>query len=480
MIELLPADRRAQGADVARRRLCAASSPRCCCGSVTGGRIAAREILLNTPAVVDPVLEGKMFQLPVALDSGRRHGMVPLTDSLAALRARRDRPRGRGVPEGARSRGARGRAQARRCRYVVCRAPGVTAQEQLTPEVDVPESPATRARGAIEARAAIDAVGASRRAPTPPSRAYEQFLTAQAVPAFHHFAGGTRRRGASLQGLHAGRLGAPVVRKRRRRLHRAVARHDRRSARRSSAARAVGRGRRPSRRSVRSATAPRSSRSLTEERRCSSFAASSEIRPRGQPSSGQSPAEAGLDRTARDARRLAISSSPRSTTAESGPCAARALAARSALRPGVSDSLIGTPSTRSAPSVGVLDRRRSSPAPASCGSLSTSPTSRTEPHGTPAASSSREPLVARTACAVARASSGLSIVVVRDAIAVGQRTADRPRVPPAPPRRRTRRHCSSLPTAITKSPSAAANVSYGTIVGCRLPEPLAAIAPVAK
>jgi twitching motility protein PilT len=50
---------------------------------VTGGRVAAREILLNTPAVSTLVLEGKMFQLPVALDSGRRHGMVPLTDSLA-------------------------------------------------------------------------------------------------------------------------------------------------------------------------------------------------------------------------------------------------------------------------------------------------------------------------------------------------------------------------------------------------------------
>ena len=50
----------------------------------TGGRVAAREILLNTPAVSQIVLEGKMFQLPVALDSGRRHGMVPLTDSLAA------------------------------------------------------------------------------------------------------------------------------------------------------------------------------------------------------------------------------------------------------------------------------------------------------------------------------------------------------------------------------------------------------------
>jgi len=51
---------------------------------VKGGRVAAREVLLNTPAVSTLVLEGKMFQLPVALDSGRRHGMLPLTDSLAA------------------------------------------------------------------------------------------------------------------------------------------------------------------------------------------------------------------------------------------------------------------------------------------------------------------------------------------------------------------------------------------------------------
>lgn len=50
-----------------------------------GGRIAAREVLLNTPAVASLILEGRTFQLPVALDAGRRHGMVPLTDSLAAL-----------------------------------------------------------------------------------------------------------------------------------------------------------------------------------------------------------------------------------------------------------------------------------------------------------------------------------------------------------------------------------------------------------
>ena len=51
---------------------------------VKGGQVPAREILLNTPGVSTLVLEGKTFQLPVALESGRRHGMVPLGDSLAA------------------------------------------------------------------------------------------------------------------------------------------------------------------------------------------------------------------------------------------------------------------------------------------------------------------------------------------------------------------------------------------------------------
>jgi twitching motility protein PilT len=83
LIELVPSDRRA------RARSTLATSLRGVIAQVllrrnTGGRVAAREILLNTPAVSQIVLEGKMFQLPVALDSGRRHGMVPLTDSLAA------------------------------------------------------------------------------------------------------------------------------------------------------------------------------------------------------------------------------------------------------------------------------------------------------------------------------------------------------------------------------------------------------------
>lgn len=50
-----------------------------------GGRVAAREVLLNTPSVANLIAEGKIQQVPLALDSGRRHGMVPLNDALVAF-----------------------------------------------------------------------------------------------------------------------------------------------------------------------------------------------------------------------------------------------------------------------------------------------------------------------------------------------------------------------------------------------------------
>jgi twitching motility protein PilT len=40
-----------------------------------GGRVAAREVLLNTSAVADLIAEGKTSQLQIAIDSGRKHGM---------------------------------------------------------------------------------------------------------------------------------------------------------------------------------------------------------------------------------------------------------------------------------------------------------------------------------------------------------------------------------------------------------------------
>lgn len=51
----------------------------------SGGRVAARELLLGTPSVAGLIAEGKLAQLALALDNGRRHGMVPLTDALVAF-----------------------------------------------------------------------------------------------------------------------------------------------------------------------------------------------------------------------------------------------------------------------------------------------------------------------------------------------------------------------------------------------------------
>lgn len=50
-----------------------------------GGRVAAREVLLNTPAVANLIAEGKTSQLPMAIDSGRKHGMAALNDALVAF-----------------------------------------------------------------------------------------------------------------------------------------------------------------------------------------------------------------------------------------------------------------------------------------------------------------------------------------------------------------------------------------------------------
>jgi twitching motility protein PilT len=50
-----------------------------------GGRVAAREVLLNTPAVSAAIAEGKTSQLPMAIEGGRRYGMMPLNDALVGL-----------------------------------------------------------------------------------------------------------------------------------------------------------------------------------------------------------------------------------------------------------------------------------------------------------------------------------------------------------------------------------------------------------
>jgi twitching motility protein PilT len=52
---------------------------------VGGGRVAAFEILICTPAVSNLIREGKTFQIPSAMQTGRRQGMCQLNDSLFNL-----------------------------------------------------------------------------------------------------------------------------------------------------------------------------------------------------------------------------------------------------------------------------------------------------------------------------------------------------------------------------------------------------------
>ena len=67
------------------RRTCAASSRRCCSKKTGGGRLAAREVLLNTPAVASVIAEGKTSQLPLAIEGGRSTGWCRSTTRSAAL-----------------------------------------------------------------------------------------------------------------------------------------------------------------------------------------------------------------------------------------------------------------------------------------------------------------------------------------------------------------------------------------------------------
>ena len=55
------------------------------CRKIGGGRVAAREILLTTPAVSNLIREAKTFQVQSVMQTSRKLGMVTLTDALVEL-----------------------------------------------------------------------------------------------------------------------------------------------------------------------------------------------------------------------------------------------------------------------------------------------------------------------------------------------------------------------------------------------------------
>ena len=55
------------------------------CRKVGGGRVAAYEVLIGTPAVSNLIREGKTFQLPGTMQTSKHLGMVTMADSLVDL-----------------------------------------------------------------------------------------------------------------------------------------------------------------------------------------------------------------------------------------------------------------------------------------------------------------------------------------------------------------------------------------------------------
>jgi twitching motility protein PilT len=84
IIDQFPADRQAQIRVMLSESLRGVIS-QTLCKKIGGGRVAAREILLSTPAVANLIREGKTYQIPSIIQTSRKAGMITLNDSLLDL-----------------------------------------------------------------------------------------------------------------------------------------------------------------------------------------------------------------------------------------------------------------------------------------------------------------------------------------------------------------------------------------------------------
>ena len=84
MIDQFPADRQAQIRVMLSESLKGVIS-QTLSKKVGGGRVAAREILLTTPAISNLIREGKTFQIPSIIQTSKKLGMLTLNDALLEL-----------------------------------------------------------------------------------------------------------------------------------------------------------------------------------------------------------------------------------------------------------------------------------------------------------------------------------------------------------------------------------------------------------
>src|SRR6185436_1735846 len=84
MIDQFPADRQSQIRVMLSESLKGVISQTLCKKS-GGGRVAAREVLLSTPAIANLIREAKTFQIPSIMQTSKKLGMVTLNDALLEL-----------------------------------------------------------------------------------------------------------------------------------------------------------------------------------------------------------------------------------------------------------------------------------------------------------------------------------------------------------------------------------------------------------
>ncbi len=84
IIDQFPADRQSQIRVMLSESLKGVIS-QTLCKKLGGGRVAAREILLTTPAISNLIREGKTFQIPSIIQTSKQIGMLTLNDALLEL-----------------------------------------------------------------------------------------------------------------------------------------------------------------------------------------------------------------------------------------------------------------------------------------------------------------------------------------------------------------------------------------------------------
>src|SRR6266513_2961960 len=84
IIDQFPADRQAQIRVMLSESLKGVIS-QTLCKKIGGGRVAAREILLTTPAISNLIREGKTFQIPSIIQTSKKLGMLTMNDALLEL-----------------------------------------------------------------------------------------------------------------------------------------------------------------------------------------------------------------------------------------------------------------------------------------------------------------------------------------------------------------------------------------------------------